>query len=225
MQRQFGSNYMIALFTSDERPATYVHMGKTRQASSAHARRAGLTTAVLFACAVGTGGESSPKYFDQRAERGYSFDGLVLSKQVPHAAPNASFAEQLARVREALPTSISALASAFGVSRQTIYDWQNGTTASIQSQEKLRDLMTAADTLIKSGVSISGHLLKRPIHGTQSLLDVCRTGGSTANAANELVKKIRKEQNQLEAVSLRLAARASRTDMANFGAPSFGEHG
>jgi DNA-binding XRE family transcriptional regulator len=184
-----------------------------------------LVTTVVFACLVGTGGEASPDFLAQRAERGYGFAGFNTPRQGLRVAPVPSFAQQLMFIRGAMPTSVSNLASVFGVSRQTIYDWQNGAIASEISRSKLQDLIEAAKVFSDAGIAVSGHLLKRPIDGKKSLFEICREGGSAVDAAERLLNQVEKEQKQQQILSARLAGRISNADISDFGAPSLSERG
>ncbi len=179
----------------------------------------------LFACLVGTGGVSSAEYFAQREERGYRFDSLIPLKPIARALNVESFAQQLNLLRSALPVSVTTLADIFGVSRQTIYDWQNGATAAQLYQEKLRDLMRGTNALAESGIAISGHMLKRPISNGRSLLDAWRSGVAGMEAVSELAKLVLREREQQQTLSDRLKGRLTQTDPADFGSPSYSEHG
>lgn len=183
-----------------------------------------IATAVL-AFLVGTGGASSPEYIEKREERGYRYGSLVPLTPSLRSSTVDSFSQQISLLRAKLPVSVSTLAAIFGVSRQTIYDWQNGAIAAQQSQEMLRDILHAASLFADSDISVSGHLLKRPISNGQSLLDVCRSGASATNAARELIKIVLREREQQQVVSARLKWRNPQIDPSDFGSPSFNEIG
>jgi hypothetical protein len=108
---------------------------------------------------------------------------------------------------------------------QTIYDWQNGATAAQRYQEKLMEILLAASLLADSDISVSGHLLKRPISNGQSLLDVCKSGESATDAARELIKIVLSEREQQQVVSARLKGRNPQIHPSDFGSPSFDEIG
>ncbi len=181
--------------------------------------------ATVLACLVGTGGSSSIDYFLKREDRGYRFDNLVPLNPNLQAPIVESFSQQISLLRAKLPVSVSTLATIFDVSRQTIYDWQNGATAAQRYQEKLMEILFAASLLADSDISVSGHLLKRPISNGQSLLDVCRSGASATNAARELIKIVLREREQQQVVSARLKWRNPQIDPSDFGSPSFNEIG
>lgn len=188
-------------------------------------KKAGLATAAAFAFLVGTGGEASPDYLAQRNERGYGFSEIKSPKLNLRASTLPSFAQHLEFIKRTFGASISGIASVFGVSRQTIYDWQNGAVAAASSQSKLTDLLAAANVLVASGVIASGPLAKRVIREGKSLLEICRDGGSATAAARSLVAIIQSEHKQRQALSARLSGRISNLHDADFGAPSMNEHG
>ena len=127
-------------------------------------------------------------------------------------------------IKKTFAISVSSLASVFGVSRQTIYDWQNGAIASELSQSKLQDLVAAANVLIASGLN-PGPSVKRVIREGKSLLEIYRDGGSAAAAARSLVEIIRREHKQRQTLSARLSEHISNPHDSDFGAPSMNEHG
>ena len=144
-------------------------------------KKTGLATAAAFAFLVGTGGEASPDYLAQRNERGYRFSEINSPKPNLRSSSLPSFVQSLELIKKTFAISVSSLASVFGVSRQTIYDWQNGAIASELSQSKLQDLVAAANVLIASGLN-PGPSVKRVIREGKSLLEIYRDGGSAAAA-------------------------------------------
>jgi transcriptional regulator with XRE-family HTH domain len=116
-------------------------------------------------------------------------------------------AEDLAQIRRVLSPAISDLASAFGVSRQAIYNWLAGEQPSLAHRAKLSDLAFAADILGAAHVSVSGTLLKRKVVDGKNLFEIVRDGGSVKYAAELLVSVVRRETEQREMMSKRLAGR------------------
>lgn len=189
------------------------------------AKRTGIATLAAFACLVGTGGEKSPEYYMQREERGYPFSEIDAQKPLRGSTATPTFVQSLEFVKGSLSASVSGLAFIFGVSRQTIYDWQNGAKPSAVFEAKLLDLVAAANVFISAEISMPGQLLKRPIREGKSLLDICHEGGGAAEAARELVSRMKKDQSQQLELTNRLAKRVSNAVDADFGAPSLSEHG
>lgn len=64
-------------------------------------------------------------------------------------------------MQEVLNDFVSDLATAFGVSRQTIYNWINGEQVADANATKLADLAKAAEMLVEARVTINASLLKR----------------------------------------------------------------
>ena len=188
-------------------------------------KKTGLATAAVFAFLVGTGGEASPDYLAQRNERGYRFSEIKSPKPNLRASNLPSFAQHLEFIKRTFGTSVSGLASVFGVSRQTIYDWQNGAVAAEHSQSKLNDLLAAANVLVGSGVNTSGPIAKRVIREGKSLLEICRDGGSAITTARSLVDIIQREHKQRQVLSARLSGRVSNSNDDDFGSPSMNENG
>lgn len=117
--------------------------------------------------------------------------------------------EDLERIREVLSPAVSALANAFGVSRQAIYNWLNGEQPRPEHIAKLRDLAYAADMFAEAGIPVTGTLLKRKMLEGKGLFEVTRDGGSAREAAQLLVHIIRRELEQREMMASRFAGRKS----------------
>lgn len=122
-------------------------------------------------------------------------------------------AEELAQIRGVFSPTVSDLADIFGVSRQSIYNWQAGEEPAPENSAKLRDLAQAADIFSAAGVAITGILLKRKILEGKSLFEIVRDGGSAAYAADVLVAMVRMESEQREMMARRFAGR-------NYSSPS-----
>jgi len=120
---------------------------------------------------------------------------------------NRSAAENIERVREVLSPNISSLAKIFGVSRQAVYNWLNGEQPKEKHLAMLRDLAQAADMLVEAGIRVNGALLKRQIIAGKSLFEVARDGGSTFDAAQQLVRVVKREAIQREQMAGRFAGR------------------
>jgi transcriptional regulator with XRE-family HTH domain len=121
--------------------------------------------------AVGTGGELS----------------------IEHRAPTIEVAEvelvrtpteNLTRIREVLNPAVSDLATTFGVSRQSIYNWLNGDPVADENAAKLQDLAQAADVLAHEGVTVNAALLKRKFASGRTLLQVAQRERMSARFAN-----------------------------------------
>jgi len=116
-------------------------------------------------------------------------------------------AEKLQRIRDILSPGVSTLATIFGVSRQTVYNWLSGEQPRPEHLARLKDLTRAADVLAESGIPITGFLLKRPIAQGKHLFEVSQSGGSAEDAARRLVQTVRYETEQRQRFTARFAGR------------------
>lgn len=179
-----------------------------------------LTEVIVSALLVGTGGLMTPDYFAKRNERGYKFNQVkILSghRGVALRLP----AENMAHIRAVMKLAVSELSLLLGVSRQAIYDWQNGAQPSPHNAERLEDLAKAADVFLAEGIVVTPRLLKRRIAGGKTFFDNIRDGGSTEHAARSLVQTIRRELEQRKALDARLAGRKPPSmDYTDVGVPT-----
>ncbi|HAT1602168.1 helix-turn-helix domain-containing protein [Raoultella ornithinolytica] len=127
--------------------------------------------------------------------------------------------EHLARIREVLKPAVSDLAAAFGVSRQTIYNWINGEQVADVNATKLADLAEAAEMLVEAGVTINASLLKRKFARGKSLMQVVQAGESASDAAKLMVHIHHREQAQREKIAARFANRKNSPATADFDMP------
>lgn len=130
------------------------------------------TGAVAILALVGTGGAITMDYVRDAQARGYrfpQFDFLVEGQRPP--ADSARAVVALESIRKLLPVSVSALAKAFGVSRQALYMWQRGEGISPRHEERLASLETAARSLAADGLAEQS-VIRRPIRDGMSFLDL-----------------------------------------------------
>jgi len=173
---------------------------------------------------IGTGGSLTPENLIKRHERGgyklsYSESTYVLQESVPRTP-----SENVARIREVLKPAVTEVASLFGVSRQTIYDWQNGAQPTQANAGKLEDLAAAADVFVAEGISVTPYLLKRRIAGGKTVFEVFRDGGDTENAARQLAQMVLRESNQRRILEARMAGRKlQKIDYSDAGVPALKE--
>jgi predicted transcriptional regulator len=123
-----------------------------------------------------------------------------------------------------LKPAVTEVASLFGVSRQTIYDWQNGAQPTQANAGKLEDLAAAADVFVAEGISVTPYLLKRRIAGGKTVFEVFRDGGDTENAARQLAQMVLRESNQRRILEARMAGRKlQKIDYSDAGVPALKE--
>jgi orotate phosphoribosyltransferase len=116
-------------------------------------------------------------------------------------------AENLARIHEVLKPAMSDLVNLFGVSRQTIYNWQTGEQPSLDNAARLDDLAKAVDVIVAEGIKTPSQLVKRKLVGGKTLLETVRDGGSASEAAHSLVRIVKREIEQSKALESRLGRR------------------
>ena len=182
----------------------------------------GMAAAVAVALLAGTGGVTSPSYFNQRQQRGYAPVQLRPSAQTLvryFRGPEAC----LAQIRAVFKLSIADIANIFSVSRQSIYNWIAGEKPSQDNVERLDDLARAADLFLSDGFADSSYLVRRKLEHGKTLMDTVRDGGSAQNAARSLLQIAQKESSQREALQRRLANRTAAPDYSEIGAPMLNE--
>lgn len=183
-----------------------------------------LTDAVIdSAWLIGTGGIPTAGYFSRRNEMGYKFL-IVESPPAPEVYAHRTPAENVAHIREILKPAVCEFASLFRISRQTIYDWQNGTQPAPEHENKLEDLSKAADVFLMEGVPVTPYLLKRRLAGGKTLFDLVREGGSAEEAARQLSEMVLHEFRQRRMLDARLTRRKPQaTGYDDAGVPAFNE--
>ena len=174
-------------------------------------------TVVPIANRVGTGGETTAAYCRDRGDMGYP---LV---PVTDERPEATALENLEKIREVLNPSMSDLARALKLSRQSLYDWMGGGSIAAENAKKLRDLAGVAELFEKEGLRASNQLLRREIDG-KSFYDRVRSGESAKIAGHLLVSIVRRETEQRDALNKRLKNRPPLTiSVEEFGTPHLTE--
>lgn len=174
---------------------------------------------------VGTGGSATAGYYIAKGGRGYAlaaYDGCNSAGVTPVPTPS----ENLTRIRTILKPSVTELANVLGVSRQAIYDWQNGQPITAENAAKLDDLARAADVFAAEGLTTTNQMLRRSMKGGKSFFDIVRFGGSAEEAARTLVQMNRKELEQRKALDARLSERKRPPVIhRDLGVPSLDEQG
>jgi len=186
-------------------------------------------TALVWACLAGTGGDANLQYFRSRNDQGYRF--IRVDYEAPAFSTAAtldirSAFETLSRVREVLRLSISDLATACGVSRQAVYKWISGSSASLarDNQSRLDDLYRAAELFAERGVIGSAALLKRKDKSGRALLEVVRSGERAQTWARSILDTLALESQQRAMLDARLRGRKRlATDAPEWGVPMMNE--
>ncbi len=174
---------------------------------------------------VGTGGAPTPSYYRERGAKGYR---LALYDAIPtedHAVSEPAPTDNLARIRSILNPTMTELARVLKVSRQAIYDWQSGASITAENAARLADLARAADVFAAEGLTTTHQILRRQFAG-RSFFDKVRDGEPAEDAARLLLKIVRIELEQRQALANRLKGRTRPTiSPDDIGTPHVSEQG
>lgn len=173
-----------------------------------------VTAAGAALAGIGTGGELSLEHLQWRAQQ-----AQPRVVEVAEVEQVRTPSEDLSRIREVLSPAVSDLATTFGVSRQSVYNWLNGDPVADENAAKLRDLAQAADVLAHAGVRINAALLKRKFASGRTLMQIAQAGESARDAALMLVQIHKREAVQRERMKARFANRAKTPASADFDLP------
>lgn len=166
---------------------------------------------------IGTGGEIS---IEQLLRTGQPAMHGGSPYEIVEAEPVRSPSEDLARIRDVLNPAVSDIATTFGVSRQSVYNWLNGEPVAQENAAKLRDLAQAADVLAHEGIPKNSALLKRKLPNGKTLMQIAQAGEPAREAALTLVRIYKREAAQRERMTARFANRAKTPATADFDLPS-----
>lgn len=175
---------------------------------------------------VGTGGYETFEYFTIRGDRGYWIAPFEWSHRFAEAISGATVTEKLTRIREVLGPTMTDLATLLRVSRQAVYDWQEGKQITAENIQRIEGLAKAADVLAVEGLRGASSALRRPIKSGKTFFQLVKAGASAEDAARSLVRMLRVEAGQREALQKRLAGRKrrpSREVFEDFGVPTLNE--
>lgn len=170
---------------------------------------------------LGTGGELSLEHLQRST---HEVRHMWPAVEVADVASVRNPTENLVRIREVLKPAMSDLATTFGVSRQSVYNWLNGETVADENAAKLQDLAQAADVLAHEGIEVNAALLKRKFANGRTLLQVAQAGESARDAALQLAHIHKREAAQRERMKARFANRPKTQPSADFDLPSANDH-
>ena len=180
---------------------------------------------IAIALEIGTGGAQTPDYYKQRGSKGYELvrsERAALGRSEKICTP----AENLTHIRAVLRPAVTDIAHALGVSRQAVYDWQNGKSIAAENAARLADLARAADVFAAEGLTASPQLLRRPLSSGERLFEIVRDGGSAEDAARRLIQMVRRELQQRQILAARFANRKRPAiPSEDYGAPILDELG
>ncbi len=149
---------------------------------------------------------------------------MAPTVEMVEVAPIRTPAEDLTLIREVLNPTVTDLATTFGVSRQSVYNWLNSEPVADENAAKLQDLAQAADVLAHENVMVNTALMKRKFANGRTLMQVVQVGESARDAALQLVQLHKRETAQRERMAARFAKRAKTPPSADFDLPSANDH-
>jgi transcriptional regulator with XRE-family HTH domain len=166
---------------------------------------------LTFAYLVGTGGDPGITYLAERQDQGYQFVQLENGSALLSSAQLdvRSTLETLNRIRDVFRFSVSDLAAACNISRQAVYKWMSGNSASLESenQRRLDDLYRAAEMFAERGIVGSVAILTRKDNTGKTLVEAVRTGKSAQTWARTILDTLALEAQQRAVLDARLRAR------------------
>jgi len=183
------------------------------------------TAVAIAALLAGTGGLMTAGSIAERDQRGYrlgNFEYRACNVPARNRLQGArSAAEDLARVKAVFDPSVTDLASLFGVSRQTIYNWQAGQPLAEENEARLERLVLAADIIAAHGFAKNHGVLRRPLAGGKSFFALVKDGRDSEDAARVLVETLQRELQQRKRLDERLANRTRKpVDIDDLGVPA-----
>ena len=135
-------------------------------------------------------------------------------------------ADTVRHIRAVLGLSVTELSRLFGVSRQSIHEWNKGGAVSQENGDKLAKISTLADVLVTAQVEVSPYILRRPLSSGKSLLETALSVDDVAAATRKIVTILSREARQREVMAERLAGRKPQhQDLRRYIAPSLAETG
>lgn len=174
---------------------------------------------------VGTGGLYTGNYY--QSKNGYRKVEFVLAAQETEATTHPPFALLMEDIQAGFGRTMIRLPEVFGVSRQTLYNWLSGVkTPKEQHHAKLHELAAAARVFQAAGFKPNSGTLGRTVLDGKSILELIGQGESGSEAANRLLRIVKRGSGARAKLDDILAGRKlpslSTPDM---GAPHLDERG
>lgn len=179
-----------------------------------------VTIASAALAVIGTGGQLTLDQLRQNTQHALHETPVVDGFAVEHFRTPS---ENLARIRNVLRPAVSDLATTFGVSRQSVYNWINGEPVAQENAARLKDLAQAVDVLVNEGIVVNAALLKRKFAHGKTLLQVAQAGHSACEAVAQFLQIHRREAVQRERINARFAGRSKSPVSADFDLPAFND--
>lgn len=167
-------------------------------------QNAAAATLIGMGVLVGTGGNISAEQLFRHLGTGSASRPVYGSRE---AAPTQGYAVELRSIRGALRLSVAETAQLFGVSRPTIYSWQNGNPIRLENAGRLRAIANALTPHLHLLEGQVGRVAHRAINGRTTLLQTLAAGASVDQAISQLVEILAHETAQRERLAYRLQGR------------------
>lgn len=173
---------------------------------------------------IGTGGLGSATFHLSR--QGYhSVEVRVSSAKHPIiATPYAPFVELMQEIKSGFGRTMSYLPGVFGVSRQTLYNWQAGEIPKEHHHPKIQQLAAAAHAFKEAGFKPTPTNLEQTVAQRRSLLWLIGNGADGYETAKKLINIVQRgtaSQAKLDAI---MAGRKPiKLEVSDMGTPSFSE--
>jgi len=164
---------------------------------------------------AGTGGELQSDQILSRFGTGSVRDHVSDSSAKQRQQ---GLAVELSAIRQALRLSVAESAQLFGVSRPTIYSWQEGNPIGIANSERLLAIFRAVEPHLQLFSAQVGRVAHRAIEGRTTLLQKMTAGGNADEAIGQLMAILGRESAQREGLAGRLQGRSSNRGAADLDA-------
>lgn len=158
----------------------------------------------LIGVLAGTGGNVSAAQILQHFGTG-SVSPAVHNLRA--AVTYQGLAVELQSIREALRVGVAETAQLFGVSRPTIYSWQNGNPISPENAERLCAIANAIAPHLDLLAAQVGRVAHRAIEGRTTLLQKLAEGANADQVIGQLTEILTREAAQRERLTRRLQGR------------------
>jgi hypothetical protein len=172
---------------------------------------------------VGTGGLNTGSYYQSKS--GYKTVEVVQLVQEAAVAALPPFASLMWDIQAGFGRTMSRLPEAFGVSRQTLYNWLSGEkTPKEQHHAKLHELAAASKVFQAAGFKPNSATLDKTVANGKSLLELISEGSNGADAANRLLRIVNRGSDARAKLDDILGDRKpSRLSASDMGAPHLDE--
>lgn len=166
----------------------------------------------LIGVMAGTGGYVSQ---DQILNHYGTGSPPLLMLRSTSFASEQGLAVELKLIREALRLSVAETAKLFGVTRPTIYSWQNGNPTGPENAERMREIAQALEPHLQAIEAQVGRVAHRAIEGRSTLLQTLAQGANAEKAIGRLADILGREAAQRERLVRRLQGRTGNRGAAD----------